>query len=303
MISFPGNVESPYEVAPILAMRIDAHQHFWQYNPTEYAWLDGPMAALRRDFSPDDLKPELQRTGFDGCVAVQVRQSLEETNWLLQLAAESAFILGVVGWVDLRSLELGSHLQLLAKNPKFVGVRHIVQSEPDDHFLLQPEFLRGISQLEEFNLTYDILIYHRHLPVAVDFVRRFPRQCFVLDHLAKPPIKDHIMHPWAENIRELASFPNVYCKLSGMVTEADWHNWKADHFKPYLDVVFDCFGPDRLIIGSDWPVCTVAASYPYAVGLVKQYLDPCPPDVREKVLGGNARRFYGLRVPAVRSAV
>jgi L-fuconolactonase len=280
-------------------MRIDTHQHFWNYHPSEYGWIDESMAAIRRDFLPADLKPELERAGFDGCVVVQVRQSLEETSWLLKLAGEAPFILGVVGWVDLRSPQLRSELEKFSADSKLVGVRHIVQGEPDDNFLLQPEFLRGVSQLLEFRMAYEILIYPRHLPVAAEFVRRLPEQRFVLNHLAKPFIKDQILHPWAEGIRELAKFPNVYCKLSGMVTEADWHGWKAEHFTPYLDVAFECFGPDRLMIGSDWPVCGVAASYGEAVGIVTKYLDRCGDDAREKVLGGNAERFYQLKLPEV----
>jgi L-fuconolactonase len=280
-------------------MRVDAHQHFWTYSSSEYGWIDESMSVIRRDFLPADLNPELQRAGFDGCIAVQVRQSLEETRWLLKLAAESPFIFGVVGWVDLRSPQLRVDLERLSQHNKLVGVRHIVQAEPDDNFLLQPEFLRGVSQLQEFCLTYDILIYPRHLPVAVEFVRRLPQQCFVLDHLAKPFIKDQLLHPWAEGIRELAKFSNVYCKLSGMVTEADWHAWKPEHFNPYLDIAFECFGPDRLMIGSDWPVCRVAAPYADVLEIVSKYLDRCASDAREKVLGGNAEHFYRLKVPAV----
>jgi L-fuconolactonase len=275
-------------------MRIDAHQHFWTYNPSEYGWIDESMATLRRNCLPSDLKPELDRVGFQGCVAVQARQSLEETRWLLKLASESPFILGVVGWVDLRSTQLRSELQALTERKKLVGVRHIVQSEPDDRFLMQPDFLHGISLLEEFDLAYDILIYEKHLPVATEFVERFPRQRFVLDHLAKPPIREQGLHPWAEGIRELATFPNVCCKLSGLVTEADWQGWSAEQFKPYLDIAFDSFGADRLMIGSDWPVCTVAASYCRTIDLVQNYVRLCPAEVVEKVLGETAKKFYKL---------
>ena len=223
-------------------MRIDAHQHFWIYDPREYDWIDDSMAALRRDFLPDALQPELERAGFQGCVAVQARQSIEETRWLLELAASSPFILGVVGWVDLQSPDVRSQLQAFARNPKLVGVRHVVQGEPDERFLLRPEFLRGISVLEEFNLAYDILIYPKHLSVAAEFVRQFPRQRFVLDHLAKPLIKSGSLQPWERGIRELAALPNVFCKLSGLVTEADWQRWQPEHIAPYMDVAFECFG-------------------------------------------------------------
>jgi len=275
-------------------MQIDAHQHFWIYNPDEYGWIDESMAALRRDFLPENLVPELKRNGFQGSVAVQARQTLEETRWLLEFAERSASILGVVGWVDLRSPDVHSQLTAFAANPKLVGIRHIVQAEPDDRFLLQPEFLRGISALEEFDLAYDILIYPKHLSVAAEFVERFPRQRFVLDHLAKPPIKSGDLDSWAQGIRRLAAFPNVFCKLSGLVTEADWHNWRPEQITPYLDVAFEAFGPDRLMIGSDWPVCLVAAAYARVVQVVTDYLGRQNPAWREAVLGGNAQRFWKL---------
>jgi L-fuconolactonase len=279
-----------------MVMHIDAHQHFWVYDPREYGWIDESMASIRRDFLPADLKPELEKNGFQGSVLVQARQTLEETRWLLELAENNRFILGVVGWVDLRSPKLRAELESLAKNPKLVGIRHIVQSEPDD-FLLQPDFLRGISLLEEFDLAYDILIYTKHLPIAAEFVRRFPRQRFVLDHLAKPPIKKGAVDDWARGMRELASFPNVFAKVSGLVTEADWSAWKPEDIRPYLDVAFECFGPGRLMIGSDWPVCNVAASYTQVVNLLKDYLSGYAEEEREAVLGGNAAKFWRLKVP------
>jgi len=277
-------------------MHIDAHQHFWIYNPAEYAWIDDSMRALRRNFLPEDLKPEIETSGFHGSVTVQARQTLEETRWLLELADHSPSILGVVGWVDLRSPDIRSQLRALTQNPKLVGVRHIVQSEPDDRFLLQPEFLRGVSMLEEFDLAYDILIYTRHLPVAAEFVERFQRQRFVLNHLAKPPIKSGKIDSWAQGIRRLAEFPNVFCKLSGLVTEADWQHWRPGQIVPFLDVAFQSFGPDRLMIGSDWPVCLVAASYARTLQVVKSYLLAQTPECREAVFGGNAQRFWRLRV-------
>jgi len=273
---------------------IDAHQHFWIYSPAEYDWIDQSMAELQRDFLPADLKPELDSVGFHGSVAVQARQTVEETRWLLALAERSPWILGVVGWVDLRSPDIRSQLKSLARNPKLVGVRHIVQSEPDDRFLLQPEFLRGVSALEEFDLAYDILIYTKHLPVAAVLVERFPRQRFVLDHLAKPAIKSGNIDSWAHGIRRLAQFPNVFCKLSGLVTEADWQRWRPEQIVPYLDVAFASFGPDRLMLGSDWPVCLVAASYAQGVEVVKTYLLRQDPKSQEAVLGGNAQRFWRL---------
>jgi L-fuconolactonase len=283
-------------------MRVDAHQHFWRYNEREYDWIDESMTALRRDFLPADLKPELEGSGFQGCVAVQARQKLEETRWLLELAERAPFIFGVVGWVDLRSPRLPFELEPLARNPKLVGVRHIVQSEPDERFLLQPDFLRGIAMLEEFDLAYDILIYTRHLPVAAEFVAEFPRQRFVLDHLAKPPIRSGAIDVWERGIRELAAFQNVYCKLSGLVTEADWQAWKPEDMRPYLDVAFECFGPSRLMIGSDWPVCTVAGSYSRVMNLVKDYLGKYAAEERDAVLGGNAATFWRLKRPTENQA-
>ncbi len=279
-------------------MNIDAHQHFWIYDPAEYDWIDDSMPGLRRDFQAADLKPELEGNNFQGCVAVQARQTLEETRWLLLLAEENPFILGVVGWVDLRSAHLRDDLSTLARNPKLVGVRHVVQGEPDDRFLLQPDFLRGVTALEEFDLAYDILIYPKHLPVAAEFVSRFPRHRFVLDHLAKPLIKQGSLQPWAAQMKQLASFPNVFCKLSGMVTEADWKHWTPESLTPYLDAAFECFGVERLMVGSDWPVCTLAASYARAMDVVKNYLQNYPENARAAVLGGNAAKFWKLNPPA-----
>jgi L-fuconolactonase len=275
-------------------MHLDSHQHFWTYNPTEFGWIDDSMAILRRDFLPEHLMPELKNTGVQGSVAVQTRQTLEETRWLLELAERSPWILGAVGWVDLRSPDIRSQLKDLSQNPRLVGIRHIVQSEPDDRFLLQADFLRGISVLEEFDLAYDILIYTKHLPVAAEFVERFPRQRFVLDHLAKPPIKSGSIDSWAQGISRLATFPNVFCKLSGLTTEADWQHWKPEQIVPFLDVAFKSFGPDRLMIGSDWPVCLVAASYARALEVVKGYLLENSPECQDRVLGGNAQRFWRL---------
>jgi len=275
-------------------MRIDAHQHFWIYSPEEYGWIDDSMRAIRRNFLPEDLEPELHQNGFAGSVAVQARQTLEETRHLLSLADQNPKILGVVGWLDLRSRDVSADLRKVSINPKFVGVRHIVQSEPDERFLLREDFMRGIAALEEFDLAYDILIYTQHLPVAAEFVERFPRQRFVLDHMAKPRIKSGEIADWAEGIRRVAEFPNVFCKLSGLVTEADWQRWKPEHITPYLDIAFEAFGPERLMIGSDWPVCLVAASYTSAMKVVESWLRKFSLEVQEAILGENARRFWKL---------
>ena len=276
-------------------MRIDAHQHFWRYKPQDYGWIDDSMSKLRRDFLPEHLEPELKHAGFEGSIAVQACHTLEETRWLLELASSSPFILGVIGWVDLQSPDVRKQLQEFATNTKLLGIRHVVQSEPDERFLLRPEFLGGIAALEEFNLTYDILIYPKHLPVATEFVSLFPRQRFVLDHLAKPFIKRGEIEPWHSDLRSLAEFSNVSCKLSGLVTEADWRAWKPDHIRPYLESAMQCFGPDRLMIGSDWPVCTVAASYSQTMSVVMEFLAGYPEHVREAILGGNAAKFWRLR--------
>ncbi len=279
-----------------MTTRIDSHQHFWKYDAREYGWIDERMRVLRRDFLPADLEPPMRAAGFDVCVAVQARQSLDETAWLLDLADRTPFVAGVVGWVDLCSPDARAQLQRLVKHPKLVGVRHIVQGEPDDRFMLRPDFGRGIAMLEELGLAYDILIYPRHLPVAVEFVRRFPKQRFVLDHLAKPEIARGEIRAWARGVRALAAAPNVQAKLSGLVTEADWKRWTADQLRPYLDVAFECFGPGRLMIGSDWPVCTLAGDYGRTMAVVTDYLQGRPVAEREAVLGGNAREFWNLEV-------
>ena len=253
------------------------------------------MAALKHDFLPQDLKPLLDRVEFDGCVAVQARQSLEETRWLLELAEQNDFVRGVVGWADLCSPELESQLEPLAKRPKLVGVRHMVQDEPDDAFMLRPDFRRGIALLAEFGLTYDVLIHPRHLPAAMKLVAEFPVQPFVLDHIAKPAIAEGKLSPWAADLRELAELPNICCKVSGMVTEARWDKWQPADFRPYLEVVFEAFGVERLMIGSDWPVCTLAADYASTIGIVTDYARQLPADAVAGISGENCARFYRLR--------
>jgi L-fuconolactonase len=276
-------------------MRIDSHQHFWRYNAAEYGWIDDSMSALRRDFLPADLRREMERARIDACIAVQARQSLEETRWLLELADEHSFIAGVVGWIDLQADDVVAQLEPFAGHPKLVGVRHIVQGEPDDRFMLRSAFCRGMSHLDDLNLTYDILIYPRHLPVAAELASRFRRQRFVLDHLAKPDVRSGEIVQWERGLQRLAEFPNVFCKLSGLVTEADWSRWTADQLRPYLDVAFDAFGAYRLLVGSDWPVCTVAADYERTLAVIDQYLVNRPEAEREAVMGGNAERFWNLK--------
>jgi L-fuconolactonase len=273
-------------------MNIDAHQHFWRYDPAEYGWIDDSMAALRRNFLPADLQPELARAGFDTCIAVQARQSLEETRWLLELADGNPFIAGVVGWVDLQVEDVREQLEAFAHCPKLVGVRHIVQAEADDRFLLKPSFCRGVSMLEDVELAYDILIYPRHLGAAAEFVSRFRRQRFVLDHMGKPDIRQGGIDEWERGIRALAEFPHVFCKVSGLITEADWGRWTERDLRPYLDVAFDAFGATRLMAGSDWPVCTVAGDYSRTMAVLTHYLSDRPERERAGVMGGNAMHFY-----------
>ena len=276
-------------------MRIDSHQHFWIYNQYEYDWIDDSMAAIRRDFLPRDLRPELDASNFNASVLVQTRQTLAETRWLLELAEEDPWVLGVVGWADLQSPGIRVQLQQFAGNPKLVGLRHIVQAEPDDRFLLRPDFLRGMAAFAEFDLAYDILIYAKHLPVAHEFVRHFPQQRFVLDHLGKPPIRSGDLRLWAEGIGRLAESPNVFCKLSGLVTEADWRAWTPEQIIPCLDLAFESFGADRLMIGSDWPVCLVAAQYSRVMNLIQEYIRNKSPEAQASVLGGNAQKFWRLK--------
>jgi L-fuconolactonase len=277
-------------------MKIDAHQHFWRYDPQRDSWITPEMAILRRDFLPADLAGELRSSGVQGCVAVQADQSEAETAFLLQLADRHPEIAGVVGWVDLRSNELSGRLEYFSRFPKLVGFRHIVQSESDDRFLLREDFLRGVGLLSKFGFTYDILIYPKQLPAAIEFARRLPGQKLVLDHMAKPLIKSGEIREWTAQIKAMAELPNVHCKVSGLVTEAEWKKWKAADFKPYLDVVFEAFGVQRLMFGSDWPVCLLSGSYASVTALVEDYMSDFSQADREAVFGLNAGRFYHREV-------
>lgn len=275
-------------------MNIDAHQHFWRYDPRRDAWITDEMSALKRNFLPEDLLPELAANGIGGSVAVQADQSEEETLFLLDCVAQHAEIAGVVGWVDLRAANARERLAFFSRFPKLRGFRHIVQAEADARFLLREDFCRGVACLREFGFTYDILIYPKQLPAAREFVEKFPEQPFAIDHLAKPLIRAKEMEPWREHMRAIAAHPNVYCKLSGIITEADWRNWSAEDCRPYLDVVFEAFGASRLMFGSDWPVCLLAGTYRGVVGLIGDYTRNLSPVDREKIFGLNAARFYGL---------
>jgi L-fuconolactonase len=273
--------------------RIDAHQHFWHFDPARDGWITDDMRAIRCDFLPESLGPVLTANGIDACIAVQADQSDQETRFLLDLARRHAFIRGVVGWVDLRSPRLEETLEALAPDPLLCGVRHVAQAEPDD-FFDREDVVRGIGCVGRSGLTYDILVRERQLPSAIALVSRLPDQPFVLDHLAKPRIKNRILEPWATLMRDLARRPNVSCKLSGLVTEADWRHWRSEDIRPYLDVALDAFGPDRLMFGSDWPVCLVAAPYEFVLGIIVEYVAALSDDEQAAILGGNAVRSYGL---------
>jgi L-fuconolactonase len=277
-------------------MKIDSHQHFWSYNSNEYSWISNDMEILRKDYLPDQLETELSSIGFDGSVAVQARQSLAETQWLLNLADQHSFIKGVIGWVDLCSPDVEEQLIQFSGNPKLVGIRHVIHDEQDENFMLRKSFLRGIAYLKKFGLTYDILVFPRHLSNTIQLASQFPEQVFILDHIAKPSIKVKKISPWKEHIEKLARFRNVYCKLSGMVTEANVKNWKQEELIPYLNIVFDAFGTNRLLIGSDWPVCRIAGSYKQIMQVVLDYIRTFPDQEKKKILGENAIKAYDLKL-------
>jgi L-fuconolactonase len=279
----------------VAKIKIDTHQHFWKYNDRDYVWMTPAMGKLRRDHLPTDLSPLIDSAGISSTVAVQARQCIEESTWLLQLADEVSFIRAVVGWVDLSSDRVVEQLEQLAQHPKFRGVRHVVHDESDDKFMLRKSFLNGLSQLHRFGLTYDLLLFPRHLSVAHDVVRRFPDQRFVLDHIAKPSIRARDLEPWARDLKRLAEFANVSCKISGLVTEAEWNSWEARDFEPYLDVVLSAFGPQRLMIGSDWPVCTLAADYASVINLETDYIARLSSDEQDAILQRNPIEFYSIQ--------
>lgn len=275
-------------------LKIDAHQHFWIFDEVRDSWIADDMAVIRADFMPDQLLAELQQHKFDGSVVVQSDQSEAENRFQLENADKNAFVKGVVGWVDLQSADIEDQLSALSGYNKLKGFRHILQGEKDRALMLQPEFVNGISKLKQFGYTYDILIFPDQLKYAAEFAAKFPDQPLVLDHIAKPDIKTGTIAEWKKDIEALAKHENVFCKVSGMVTEADWKQWKPEDFTPYLDVVFEAFGADRLMYGSDWPVCLIAASYEQVVGLVEQYTLKLSADEQAMFWGGNATKFYNL---------
>jgi L-fuconolactonase len=275
-------------------MNIDSHQHFWRYDAARDTWITDAMQAIKRDFLPPDLAAEMNANRIDASIAVQTAQSEDDTRFLLDLAEEDKRIAGVVGWVDLQSPELEQRLKYFSKYRKLRGFRHVAQAEPDNRFLVRPEFAAGIARLKEFGFTYDILIFPRQLPAAIELVSMFPEQRFVVDHMAKPDVRTRTSTRWSMLMCKLASKPNVSCKLSGLVTEADWYRWSAADFAPFLDTVFQAFGPERLMFGSDWPVCLLAATYAKVKGVLEEYVDRNAAEHKEKIFGGNAIRFYGL---------
>ena len=276
-------------------MLIDAHHHLWKHNERDYDWMNSDaFRPLRRDFLVDDLVAATQSSEVHRTIAVQARQSVVETNWLLDVAAQNPLVGGVVGWVPLCSPDLTGVLDQLATEPKMKGVRHVLHDEPDEFFMLRDDFNRGVACLKDFEMVYDILIFERHLAQTIEFVDRHPQQVFVLDHVAKPRIKEGVLSPWDERIGELAKRENVYCKVSGMVTEADWRGWNVQQLRPYFDAVLAAFGPMRLMFGSDWPVLTLAGGYSAWVDAFRALIADLSLDERERISSGTAQDIYRI---------
>jgi len=273
---------------------IDTHHHYWNYNPVDFDWIDEKMAVIRKSFLPNDLKQTLAGTDVSGVVSVQARQCLEETDWLLSLAAEHEFMNGIVGWVPLASENIQAILEKYKDNPWLKGVRHVVQGEPDPEFILGKDFNEGIRKLKDYNLVYEILIFERQLANTIKFVDQHPNQQFVLDHIAKPRIKENVLQPWADLIKELAKRENVSCKISGMVTEADYKSWTPEQLAPYFDVVLEAFRPERLMFGSDWPVCLVATEYCNWINIVSRVVDGFSEEEKALFYYKNAEKLYKL---------
>ena len=275
-------------------MVIDSHQHFWKYDSDKHAWIDDNMSSIRQDFLPHQLEKLYKAQGVDGCVAVQADQTDEETAFLLQLSKNHPIIKGVVGWVDLRSPDISELLEAYSSEEIIKGFRHIVQGEADPNFLLRPFFLNGISALKKHDFTYDILVFPHQLGAVLEFVKTFPDQKFVIDHIAKPYIKDGFYDGWAALMMEIGKQKNVYCKLSGIITEADYHHWTKSDIIPYLELVLDAYGPNRLMFGSDWPVCLVAGNYQEVKELIVNFIAKLSSDEQRNIMGTNAVKFYNL---------
>jgi len=275
-------------------MRIDAHQHFWKFDPVRDSWITNDMAVIQKDFLPGDLQTVLEKNDFDGSVVVQSDQSENENEFQLKNAEANDFIKGIVGWVDLQASNVEERLAHYSSFKKMKGFRHVLQSETDRSLMLKPEFMNGVNELERFGFTYDILIYADQLKYLPEFVGTFMNQRFVIDHLAKPGIKNREISEWKKEIQKVARFENVYCKISGMVTEANWRNWKQDDFIPYMDLVIEAFGPHRIMYGSDWPVCLVAASYEEVLNIVEEYFSSFSKTEKQLFFADNATKFYNL---------
>jgi L-fuconolactonase len=275
-------------------MKLDAHQHFWKFDPQRDQWITDEMKVIRKDFLPEDLKPELEKNDIQGCIAVQADESDAETQFLLDLAAQHEFIKGVVGWVDLKDQTLLEKLNRYRPQQKLRGFRAITQGKEDDAYFNHPQFLNGVRSLAPSGYTYDLLIYQDQFPAAIRLTEKCPDQRFMLDHLGKPLILAREIKKWKENIRILAQNPKVYCKLSGLVTEADWKAWRYEDLAPYLEIAGEYFGTERICFGSDWPVCLLAASYTQVSGILHRFLEQVSPKEREWVWGDNAARFYGI---------
>ncbi|HZZ80495.1 MAG TPA: amidohydrolase family protein [Gemmataceae bacterium] len=279
-----------------MPLTIDAHQHFWQLSkPFDYRWLDTPAhQPIHRDFLPEHLAPLLRAAGIDRSIFVQTQHNLAENRWALELADQHSFLAGVVGWIDLASPACEEQVQEFRRHPKFVGVRHITQDEPDDDFIVRPAIVRGLKVLEKYRVPFDLLFYVKHLRHVPALAQQLPNLPMVIDHLAKPRIKENRLDDWLPDFRAAAACPNIFCKLSGMMTEAAWHQWKPSDFKPYVDAALEFFGPSRLMFGSDWPVCELAGTYSQFCEAMQQLLAPLSSGEREHIVGGTAQRFYGI---------
>jgi len=273
---------------------IDAHQHFWRYRPPGPAWMGDGMDGLRRNFLIEDLVAVAAEVGVTGAILVECERTIEETSWLSAIAHSSDFTCGVVGWLPLTSPQIVSEIERVACLPKVKGVRHPIHDESDDQFVLRDDFNRGVSALERFGLRFDLLVFERHLPQTIQFVDRHPNQVFVLDHIAKPRIQDRVLSPWKENLTELARRQNVYCKLSGLVTEANWHTWSSEDLRPYVEVVFDAFTPKRVMFGSDWPLVTLASSYTLWAETARGWIAQLSVTEREWIEARAAQQAYGF---------
>ncbi len=275
-------------------MTIDSHQHFWKYDPVKHSWINDEMSVLQQDYLPSDLKTIYKEANIDGCIAVQADQSEKETDFLLDLAKKNDFIKGIVGWVDLRSDTLEDRLKHYSNYKIIKGFRHVVQDEPDPDFIIGAQFKKGIALLNQYGFAYDILIFPHQLEASLKLIEEFPEHRFVIDHIAKPKIKDQIVDGWQTTIQAIAKHKNVYCKVSGMVTEADWINWRHEDFVPYLDIIFKAFGNDRIMYGSDWPVCLLGGNYSKVKGIIDQYISYFSEEDKQKIMGRNAIQFYKI---------